>query len=230
MLQYQAQTFPAPQRDRGYLANTAACPESFTGGTNNAPCLCQIDELVAEFFENSDVAGQDGLPSQLPLCEALAQRVQYHLNGRYSYQHGFCFFFGNLITVTGGALTGPDADASPATSAGTVQDCKPVLPQSYQLHEVTYAMQNLYRDSQAAAALGMAGRTGFVPIITVHYSNDNEMKPSMQYYCMQAYAADGGPLPVASLEYESAPSAASKASRTSVSATIVVGVLTVSLL
>lgn len=202
MFQYQAQTFPPLSVDLGPYTNTTVCPSSFTGGDNDG-CIRRVNDLIRDFrYSTTD---KDDSLSSLPKCEALATYTEYNIN----QDLGFCTsFLGSLVSVTGGALTGPDVSESTARPGGD-GECQPVLPQTYQLRNVTSAVQVLHSNSSVAQESDqlMGGRTGLTPIATVQYADDGDEDPAIQYFCMRTYDSDGGELPVSDLRFEGAATA-----------------------
>ncbi|KAI6849217.1 hypothetical protein KC332_g3157 [Hortaea werneckii] len=188
LLQYQGQTFP--QYDDDDAANTTSCPQSFAGVQDNT-CLDTFVETVRGFeFDNN---------SDLPRCQALARYVQYNLT------EGYCHFYGTLISVSGGAISGPDARTDQARPAGEGDDvCQPVLPQRYGLHEVVAAEQILHSNASVAGTddANVGGRAGYTPVVSVLYEDKDDQKPDVQFLCMQAYTSSGRELPVSSLRVE----------------------------
>ncbi|KAI6864335.1 hypothetical protein KC338_g5476 [Hortaea werneckii] len=184
LLQYQGQTFP--QYDDN-PANTTSCPQSFAGVQDNT-CLDTFVETVRGFeYDNN---------TDLPRCQALARYVQYNLT------EGHCHFYGTLISVSGGAISGPDARTDQAHPAGEGDDvCQPVLPQRYGLHEVVSAEQILHSNASVAGTedANMGGRAGYTPVVSVLYEDEDDQEPNVQFLCMQAYTSSGRQLPVSSL-------------------------------
>ncbi|KAI6891364.1 hypothetical protein KC318_g13842 [Hortaea werneckii] len=200
MMQYQGQTFPEntfPEGDEdwGAAANNTLCPYSLS---SNCLSLSLEDSLRTFNYSNN------GDPEQLPRCQALAQHVETTIRGGPSdpLGRGFCGFISTLVTVYGGAISGPDVQTGAASipNATTEDDgCRPVQPQSHTLHNVATAMQLLYLDPYTGDHTVMGGRTGFTPIVTVLY-NDEDSDPDVQAFCMKLRSPEGNMLPSQSLK------------------------------
>ncbi|KAI7232382.1 hypothetical protein KC330_g5934 [Hortaea werneckii] len=197
MMQYQGQTFPdtfAEFYDEvwGASANNTLCPFALTSA-----CLSYRLEDSLRTFKYSNNSGTE----QLPRCEALARHVETTIRvGPNDAYRNFCGFISTLVTVFGGAISGPDVQTEAASipNATTEDDgCRPVQPQSHTLHNVATAMQVLYIDPYTGPA-AMGGRTGLTPIITVLY-NDEDSNPDVQAFCMKLRSPEGNLLPAQSL-------------------------------
>ncbi|GAB1740181.1 hypothetical protein NU219Hw_g5298t2 [Hortaea werneckii] len=200
MMQYQGQTFPEntfpvdDDEDWGAAANNTLCPYSLSSN-----CLSYSLEDSLRTFNYSN----NGDPEQLPRCEALAQHVETSIREDPNDRSGtgLCGFVSTLVTVYGGAISGPDVQTGPVSirNATTEDDgCRPVQPQSHTLHNVTTAMQLLYLDPYTTDQTVMGGRTGFTPIVTVLY-NDENADPDVQAFCMKLRSPEGNMLPSQSL-------------------------------
>ncbi|KAI6826503.1 hypothetical protein KC340_g10237 [Hortaea werneckii] len=199
MMQYQGQTFPehpfpTDGEDWGAAANNTICPFSLS-----ISCLSWNLEDSLRTFNYSN----NGDPEQLPRCEALAQHVETTIRGGPNdpSRRSFCSYVSTLVTVYGGAISGPDVQTGAASipNATTEDDgCRPVQPRSHTLHNVATAMQLLYLDPYTGDATVMGGRTGFTPIVTVIY-DDEDSDPDVQAFCMKLRSPEGNMLPSQSL-------------------------------
>ncbi|KAI7190675.1 hypothetical protein KC316_g5929 [Hortaea werneckii] len=199
MMQYQGQTFPVntnpeDEGDWGAAANNTLCPFPLTSN-----CLSYSLEEGLRTFRYSNNSGTE----QLPRCEALAQHVETTIRGGPNdpSRRSFCTFASTLVTVYGGAISGPDVQMGAASipNATTEDDgCRPIQPQSHTLHNVATAMQLLYPDPYTGDHSAMGGRTGFTPIVTVLY-NDEYSDPDVQAFCMKLRSPEGNMLPSQSL-------------------------------
>lgn len=186
LLQYQDQTFPEYSSSDTPSAHTTQCSDRW-----GSSCLDAFTELADSFqYTSSD---------DLPRCQALAQHVQYNL------KNTSCLFFAPLMSVTGGAISGPDVDTSLAQIYGSAQDsCSPILPETYQLYEVLSARQILRTELSADTEdVNMGGRAGYSPVVSVLFDGDDNDSASVQVLCMHAYTPSGDTLPAQQRRFDS---------------------------
>ena len=137
----------------------------------------------------------------------MAQYVEFtaqQIRSDPNHLNTVCSYFANLVSVTGGVISGPEASTDTAKPAGNDSDCQPVLPRNYDLHQVAYAREVLYKNSLAEneAYLGPGGRSGYTPIVNVVYSDGEDTDPEVSLLCMRTYNPDGGELPLSTLRYD----------------------------
>ncbi|GAB1735308.1 hypothetical protein NU219Hw_g2947t1 [Hortaea werneckii] len=202
LFQYQGQTFSEGSSD---LENTTACPQLFTGVPGDNDCVDGLRETIRAFDFSAD--GNDSSYSSRTRCEALAQYVEFtaqQIRSDPNNLNTVCSYFANLVSVTGGVISGPEASTDSAQPAGNDSNCQPVLPQDYVLHEVAYAREVLYENSLAEndAYLGPGGRSGYTPIVNVVYIDGDDTDPEVSLLCMRTYNPDGGELPLSTLRYD----------------------------
>lgn len=106
--------------------------------------------------------------------------------------------------IYGGALTGPDI-GQPANDSITRGTCKPVQPQDFELYHVLAAEQVLHSNSSVSELTDMGGRTGFTPIITVAYGEDDSDDPSVVSSCLHMRSRAGFELPFQHANFEDEP-------------------------
>ncbi|KAI7420966.1 hypothetical protein KC336_g8868 [Hortaea werneckii] len=187
------------------LTNEAPCPQLFRGVPGDTDCFDGLRETIRTFDFSAD--GNDFSYSSRTRCEALAQYVEFtaqQMGSDPNHLNTVCSYFANLVSVTGGVISGPEASADIARPAGNDSSCQPVLPQDYDLHQVAYAREVLYENplAERRAYLGPGGRSGYTPIVNVVYSDGDDADPELSLLCMRTYAPDGGGLPLSTLKYE----------------------------
>lgn len=74
------------------------------------------------------------------------------------------------------------------------QSCQPVQPSSYQLYNVTSATQILRENSMDQNTM-IGGRTGYTPLVSVLYDDDDFSDPDVRFFCVHVRAPDGSELP-----------------------------------
>lgn len=202
LFQYQGQTFSEGSSD---LENTTACPQLFTGIPGDYDCFDDLRETIRAFGFSAD--GNDSRSSSRTRCEALAQYVEFtaqQMGSDPNHVNTVCSYFANLVSVTGGVISGPEVSTDTARPAGNDSSCQPVLPQEYHLHQVAYAREVLYENPLAENQpyLGPGGRSGYAPVVSVVYGDGDGTDPEVGLLCMRTYAPDGGELPLSTLKYE----------------------------
>ncbi|GAB7360672.1 hypothetical protein MBLNU230_g0551t1 [Neophaeotheca triangularis] len=131
------------------------------------------------------------------------------------------------IQVIGGAISGPDASREPRgpvesygggrqTSLDDSQtgpeigseECRPVLPESYSLYNVSLANVDMYI-SEAGNALEnigefapLGGRNGSTLVYTAVYHDGDDEDPDVQFLCMETKDPSGGELPFQEFFYD----------------------------
>ncbi|GAB1743031.1 hypothetical protein NU219Hw_g8727t1 [Hortaea werneckii] len=189
LMQYQGQTFPAYQSEP--LPNTTNCPAAFTGGADPF-CLDRLKDTIQNFEYDS--------AQMLPRCEALAHFVEASIRAE-AREYGFCFYYSALVSVYGGPLTGPDV-GQPANGSIVGGSCQPAQSQEIELHHVVSAEQVLHSNSSVSELTDMGGRTGFTPIVTVAYSEDDSTDPSVASFCLHVRSREGFELPFQHANFE----------------------------
>ncbi|KAI6796147.1 hypothetical protein KC361_g4576 [Hortaea werneckii] len=202
LFQYQGQTFSDRPSD---VENTTAGPQLFTGIPGDYDCFDELRETIRAFDFSAD--GNDSSYSSRTRCEALAQYVEFtaqQLGSDPNRVNTVCSYFANLVSVTGGAISGPEVSTDTARPAGNDSSCQPVLPQDYDLHQVAYAREVLYENPLAENQpyLGPGGRSGYTPVVSVVYGDGDNTDPEVSLLCMRTYAPDGGGLPLSTLKYD----------------------------
>ncbi|WPH03145.1 Hypothetical protein R9X50_00602100 [Acrodontium crateriforme] len=190
LMQYDQATFPYSDMKTlpdSFFQNTTSCPTSLTEGDT----MQSLASVIQQFRYSN---------SSLLRCEALSAFVQYTLNHQNSTLGAFS---APLISVTGGAVSGPDVATSPAkiidSVAGTTSSsCKPVKPSDYDLYDVASATQIL-RDEPMSQNLTYGGRDGFTPVVSVMYADDDDTNPDVAVLCMHLYNGEGQLLPFSTI-------------------------------
>ncbi|KAI6809774.1 hypothetical protein KC340_g13157 [Hortaea werneckii] len=202
LFQYQGQTFSDSSPD---VENTTACPQLFTGIPGDYDCFDELRETIRAFDFSTD--GNDSSYSSRTRCEALAQYVEFtaqQLGSDSNRVNTVCSYFANLVSVTGGAISGPEVSTDTARPAGNDSSCQPVLPQDYNLHQVAYAREVLYENPLAENQpyLGPGGRSGYTPVVSVVYGDGDDTDPEVSLLCMRTYDPSGGELPLSTPGYD----------------------------
>ncbi|KAI7157564.1 hypothetical protein KC349_g5509 [Hortaea werneckii] len=202
LFQYQGQTFSEGSSD---LENTTACPQLFTGIPGDHDCFDDLRETIQAFDFSAD--GSDSSYSSRTRCEALAQYVEFtaqQIRSDPNNLNTVCSYYADLVSVTGGVVSGPEVATDSARPAGNDSNCQPVLLQDYELHQVAYSREVLYENSLAKNEpyLGPGGRSGYTPIVNVVYSDGDDSDPEVSLLCMRTYTPDGGELPLSTLKYD----------------------------
>ncbi|KAI6890919.1 hypothetical protein KC318_g14208 [Hortaea werneckii] len=193
LMQYQGQTFPPldiPFSAYDWTENHTSCPLDLSSE-------CFSDRLESG-LRTFNYSGED--TERLPRCKALAQYVETNIqcgDGGDRIEP-FCAYSSPLISVFGGAFSGPDVSTETASILNTTEEdnaCRPVQPQSHTLHGVLTANQVLFSNHSTTADLSMlGGRTGYTPIITVLFG-DRDSDPDVQAFCMKLRSPKGNILP-----------------------------------
>ncbi|KAI7468412.1 hypothetical protein KC357_g6742 [Hortaea werneckii] len=204
MLQLYHQTFPTIAMSMGRADGVGKagtdCPFEL------APSCIGAD--IEDSLRTFNYSGQ--ATERLPRCEALAQHLETKLGKDPARL--FCSYTRGLVTVYGGAISGPDVQTEVASISNTTNDddgCRTVQPQSHTLYNVTSAMQLLYTDPSAGDLLRTGGRRGYTPIITVTFGND-DADLEVQALCMSVRSPEGNMLPAQSLNETSSGAAGPK--------------------
>ncbi|KAI7265762.1 hypothetical protein KC343_g14334 [Hortaea werneckii] len=207
----QPQYIPGLEYSRKTLYVGAPPSVNLTEGPPSCALMLQFYDqtCLAYGIEDSlrtfNYSGQD--TERLPRCEALAQHLENDLGEDPARL--FCRYTRGLVTVYGGAISGPDVQTEAASIFNTTNDddgCRPVQPQSHTLYNVTSAMQLLYTDLSAGDLLRTGGRTGYTPVVTITYGN-GDADPEVQALCMSVRSPEGNMLPVQSLNETSSGAA-----------------------
>ncbi|KAI6857918.1 hypothetical protein KC343_g1631 [Hortaea werneckii] len=192
LMQYAGQTFPP--LDLGgstilWTENHTSCPIDLSPDCFGA--------LLESSLRTFNYTGEDS--EHLPRCEALAQYVETSMrrgDGGDQFRP-FCAYSRPLISVFGGAISGPDVSTEAASILNTTEGddgCRPVQPQNHTLHEVLTANQMLFSNWSTADLNMLGGRTGYTPIITVLFG-DRDSDPDAQAFCMKLRSPEGNVLP-----------------------------------
>lgn len=141
--------------------------------------------------------------SPQPRCEALAQSVQFTLR-----KHSLAGYMPSLVTVCGGALSGPGVVQETVLPGGN-DHCQPVAPQTSSLRPVTSATQVLHAYSGLEGTIpgsdnlqDFGGRTAFTPVVTVVYDDEDDTRPDVNIFCMHLRSPEGYELPFRQLNYK----------------------------
>ncbi|KAI9373761.1 hypothetical protein BJX61DRAFT_501519 [Aspergillus egyptiacus] len=191
MMQYQGQTFPTqwfPEtenlRDQSFQ-NTTAC-----NGVLDASCQSSIVEIIRSFNSNNTSEDQSG-----DKCSRLTQHVNNRLRGD-EYTCGQSSWVANFMNVTGGSLPSPNTAPAGDERLGNDQ-CRPVLPQNNNLYKVADMRLFSFVDPPASGkdfySPIFGGRSGFTPVMTVLYGEQNDSPPDVQFTCMKTFERDGDP-------------------------------------
>lgn len=107
------------------------------------------------------------------------------------------------LRVIGGAISGPDVPRDPRGPVNSrnpespeigSEDCQPVLPESYNLYNVSFADMPLYLGGDYVPGL-YEGRNGTTLVYTAIYGEGEDSDPDVQYLCMQMRNPLGEELP-----------------------------------
>lgn len=193
LFQNQGQTFPFLTDDDH--PNSTLCGDSLTYGDS----LAALTSFIRDFDANgsdSNTSVNNQISLQVPRCSQLASYLTYRLRERQALLGAY---YTGVITITGGAILGPDANTTRYTPSILTDDCRPVLPSSYQLYDVLSARQVLH--PSAATDTGFGGRNGTTPVLTVVYGFDGI--PNVDLFCMRQYAPGNRALPQQALKFTS---------------------------
>jgi hypothetical protein len=129
-------------------------------------------------------------------CPSLTEHVNSQLRNTAGTCGGEGTWIASFFNVSGGSL--PDSDASTASIDEIGQDeCKPVLPLSYDLYKVAQLRQFYFADppEDAAGFLGRiyGGHDGWTPVVTILYDNEAGSSPNVTFTCMKTRDRDGSP-------------------------------------
>ena len=139
MMQYHGQTFPTellPGEDDArevQYQNTTSCD-----GVLDVFCQSDIVNMIRSF--NVSEAAEGG-----SRCQQLVQQVNMKLQNDSSTCGSEGSWIANFINVTGGAFPGPDTSGARNDRLGN-RECRPVLPQQYQLYKVAVMRQFYFAD------------------------------------------------------------------------------------
>lgn len=193
MMQHGGATFPYAPSDRVFDVNSTTCPIEFLsqGSASN---------LISSWVRNFDSGNSKPNATSLDRCEALAQYMGYraHTDSTTNTIGGY---YSALITFAGGAVSGPDVDTDNVAEITTSLDgstnpetCQPVQPQNYNLYNVT-SMSQILRSNPMGQNHTFGGRTGYTPIVSVLYGDEEDADPEVQFYCVHVRASSGDELP-----------------------------------
>lgn len=185
------------------LENTSWCP-----GTEVFGFWHESTQLVVDWVREFRYQGAN---ASLSRCDALAKYVEVQLHEEFS-------FWGkgssNGIVVTGGAISGPDAarepdglDFSQRFEYGS-EDCRPMLPESYNFYNVSRVSLVLQGDGKDGS-YHIRGRAGYTPIVTAVFGGeeDDSSDPDVQVLCLETRDPKGAELPAQRFTYEAARNA-----------------------
>lgn len=163
--------------------NTTSCD-----GILDVFCQSAIVNMIRSF--NASEAAEGG-----SRCRQLVQHVTMKLQNDSSTCGSEGSWIANFINVTGGALPGPDTSSARNYRLGN-GECRPVLPQQYQLYKVAVMRPFYFADPPESDSdfygRVFGGRAGFTPVITVVYEGGtNSTRPDVQFSCMQTFERDG---------------------------------------
>lgn len=186
MMQYQGQTLPLEP----LLADDTRSPSSegttSCDGVVNPLARAYIDHIIRDF---------NGSGAE-PRCDRLVEHVNAELRGSPGAAGGEGGWIANFFNVTGGPLPRPNSTSATAERLGS-EECRPVLPESYDMYKIAEMRQLFFADppDEASGFLGRlyGGRTGWTPVVTVIYG-DEEDDPSLgvSFLCMETFAREGG--------------------------------------
>lgn len=193
MMQHDGATFPYASSDRVFDMKSTTCPIEFLsqGSTNN---------LISSWVRDFNSRDLKFNTTSHDHCEALAQYMGYraHTDSTTNTIGGY---YSALTTFAGGAVSGPDVDTDNVAEITTSLDgstnpetCQPVQPQNYNLYNVT-SMSQILRSNAMDQNHTFGGRTGYTPIVSVLYGNDENADPEVQFYCVHVRASSGEELP-----------------------------------
>lgn len=188
MMQYLGQTFPEEDLPDEDTRSDSAEGTTSCDGVVDPFCQSAISDIIQSF--NVSEADED------ERCELLTQ----HVSSRLSQNAATCgdegTWIANFINVTGGPLPGPDTSTPNNERLGG--DCRPVMPQDYQLYHVVNMRQFLFPDPPDAGSdfYGsiFGGRSGFTPVVTVTYdgnADEDRSRAQVQFSCMKTFERDG---------------------------------------
>lgn len=193
MMQHDGATFPYAPSDGVFNMNSTTCPIGFLsqGSTTSF-----ISSWVRDFNPGDSNLNATGLNR----CEALAQYMEYraHTDTTTTTIGGY---YSALVTFAGGPVSGPDVDTenradiiTSITGSTNPETCQPVQPPNYSLYNVT-SMSQILRNNTMNQNHTFGGRTGYTPVMSVLYGDDDYSDPNVQFYCVHVRASSGEELP-----------------------------------
>jgi hypothetical protein len=221
LMQYDSATFPYFTNDAPATRNTTTCPGGFLFANDLSRLAASIQE-----FKYSGTGASASNSSSLSRCDALASFFEQKINSNLT----FGTYYGALVSVTGGAIAGPDVITNGSQAIyGSQTDapsCQPSLPQGVRLYNVTSASEILRKYPQSQNST-YGGRTGYSPIVTVVYDSENDASPDVSIHCVHLWSTNGSSLPYSTLVAEQGMGAATfgRASAGAVALGLVIGVI-----
>lgn len=189
-MQYEGATFPYDENSFIPSSNSTICPDA---GFDRASLKSVIQQFTYESSNSSSVSR----------CEALASFVEQSLNDKL-----FLVYYGALINVLGGTVSGPGVNTTKAQIRYDVQQptinsdaCMPVLPQDFTLNTAATSAWQPLRNAPLSQKDTYGGRDGFTPVYSVVYGEDNAT-PDVTLYCMHLWTKNGSSLAYSSSQLE----------------------------
>lgn len=180
MLQYYGQTFPEPTEE-------SARPDGINGTTScqgvvDNGCRSDIYDAIQSFNTSSVSAGSN------TACQALADHVTTNLARRPLCGENL---IASMIRATGGALPRPDTAVAQSPKLSDVNECQPMLPQSFSMFEVVETqMWSLAQNATTESMDRLFGdRVGFTPVFSVRFRQGEGVE--VQLACLQTYEPSG---------------------------------------
>ncbi|KAH6662418.1 hypothetical protein F5X68DRAFT_145032 [Plectosphaerella plurivora] len=189
MMQYMGQTFALEP-----LLDDDTRPEGREGTTScqgvvNPICRGAIVDMIHNFNSTSE-------DSEIQ-CSSLIEHVNTELRSSPGSCGGEGGWISSFFNVTGGSLPHANSTVASAERLGS-DECRPMLPTSYEMFKIAEMRQLFFHDppEDAADFLGRlyGGRTGWTPVITVLYGDEEEEEeedPEVSFLCMETFGQDG---------------------------------------
>ncbi|KAK4182145.1 hypothetical protein QBC35DRAFT_510543 [Podospora australis] len=184
MLQYYGQTFAPKEGSRDENDDmTTSC-----NGVVDRFCQADIYDAITS-FNNSATSNR----TEAERCTALGNHVNAELRGQLCGESRI----GGFINVTAGALPSGQSNEADNSRLGEGK-CKPVLPAEFNLYKVAEMRQwyfnNPPQDSGKFFGQIFGGRSGFTPVVSVVYGNQDGLtpgeKPEVGFVCMRTFTRD----------------------------------------
>jgi hypothetical protein len=192
-MQYDSATFPYFTNNSPANRNSTTCPNGFVFANDLSSFASSIQN-----FRYSTGAASGSNSTSLSRCEALASYVEQAINSNIT----FGTYYGSLVSVTGGAISGSGVAKNQAQSLyGSQTDpssCQPSLPRDVQLYNVTSATEILRKSPQSQNST-YGGRIGYSPLVSVVYDSEDDTSPDVSVHCLHLWATNGSALPYSTL-------------------------------
>jgi hypothetical protein len=195
LMQYDSATFPYFTNDAPASRNTTTCPGGFLFANDLSGLATSIQNFK---YSGNGASTSNSSSASLSRCDALASFVEQKINSNLT----FGTYYGALVSVTGGAIAGPEVLINGSQAIyGSQTDptsCQPSLPQDVRLYNVTSASEILRKYPQSQNST-YGGRTGYSPIVSVVYDSEDDTTPDVSIHCVHLWSINGSSLPYSTL-------------------------------